>query len=231
MRPVAAPKIAAPKIASPNIALRRLFVFGATALLSALAAYEMYQVLAVGGLTTLEAAVLALFVILFAWIAFSFASTLGGVLALMTRKTTSLDIDPDAPLPAVTTRTALLLPTYNEPPDRVMSRVQAVYESMTQTGCGSWFDVFILSDTTDPDIFIAEEAAFLALRTRLEAEQHLLPPPAEERRQEGRQHRRVGAPLRRRLHADDRARRRLADDRRHAGAPGRRDGAKSRRSD
>ena len=162
-------KAPAPKIAAPNIALRRLFVFGTAALLSAFAAYEMYQVLAVGGLTTLETTILVLFVILFAWIAFSFASTLGGVLALITRQTASLDIDPDAPLPAVTTRTALLLPTYNEPPDRVMSRVQAVTESVAQTGCGAWFDVFILSDTTDPDVFIAEEAAYLALRTRLGA--------------------------------------------------------------
>ena len=162
-------RLPAPKIPSPNIMLRRLFVFTTTALLSMLAAYEMYQVLAVGGLTTLEAAILVLFVILFAWIAFSFASTLGGLLALLRRQTRSLDIDPDAPLPTVTTRTALLLPTYNEPPDRVMSRVQAVAESVAQTSSGLRFDVFILSDTTDPDVFIAEEAAYLALRTRLGA--------------------------------------------------------------
>ncbi|HKS61686.1 MAG TPA: glucans biosynthesis glucosyltransferase MdoH, partial [Xanthobacteraceae bacterium] len=162
-------RLPAPKIPLPNIMLRRAFVFATTALLSALAAYEMYQVLAVGGLTTLEAAILVLFVILFAWIAFSFASTLGGLLALLTRQTRSLDIDPDAPLPTVTTRTALLLPTYNEPPDRVMSRVQAVAESVAQTSSGPRFDVFVLSDTTDPDVFIAEEAAYLSLRTRLGA--------------------------------------------------------------
>jgi membrane glycosyltransferase len=158
----------APRIASPNIVLRRLFVFGTAALLSAIAAYEMYQVLAVGGLTTLEGVILVLFVILFAWIALSFASTLGGVLALM-RQAQSLDIDPDAPLPSISTATALLLPIYNERPDRVMSRVQAVYESAAQAGAGCLFDVFILSDTTDPDIFVAEEAAYLALRTRLQA--------------------------------------------------------------
>ena len=68
-------------IASGTIAARRAFVFGVTLLLSAIAAYEMYQVLAVGGLTTLETVILVLFVILFAWIAFSFASLLGGVIA------------------------------------------------------------------------------------------------------------------------------------------------------
>ena len=67
-------------IAPGAIAAAALFVFGVALLLSAIAAYEMYQVLAVGGLTTLEAVILVLFVILFAWIALSFASTLGGVL-------------------------------------------------------------------------------------------------------------------------------------------------------
>jgi membrane glycosyltransferase len=153
--------------AAPRVIARRAFVFGTAAAMSALAAYEMYQVLAVGGLTALEAVILALFVVLFAWIALSFASTLGGVIALATRRVTPLDIDPASPLPSLATRTALLLPTYNEPPDRVMSRVQAVYESVAQAGGVAFFDVFILCDTTDPDIFIAEERAFLALRERL----------------------------------------------------------------
>src|SRR2546423_866749 len=110
------------RFAPPAIAARRAFVFGTALLLSIVAAYEMYLVLAVGGLTTLEAVILVLFIILFAWIALSFASMLGGLLALVTRRTQSLDIDSDGPLPALDTRSALLLPTYNEEPDRVFSR-------------------------------------------------------------------------------------------------------------
>jgi membrane glycosyltransferase len=157
----------APTAGAPNVAWRRTFVFAATLLLSVLAAHEMYQVLAVGGLTTLEAVILVLFVILFAWIALSFASTLGGVIALATRRTQRSGIVPEGPLPAIATQTALLLPIYNEPPDRIMSRAQAVYESIGETGAAAHFDLFILSDTTDPDTFIAEEAAFLTLRERL----------------------------------------------------------------
>jgi membrane glycosyltransferase len=154
--------------AAPSVAGRRVFVFGAALAMSVVAAYEMYLVLAVGGLTTLEAVILVLFVILFAWIALSFASTLGGVIALVTRQLNSLDIDAAAPRPSISTRSALLLPTYNEAPDRVMSRVQAVCESVAEVGAADLFDVFILSDTTDPDIFVAEEAAYLALRARLD---------------------------------------------------------------
>src|SRR3954470_19768461 len=159
----------AKRLAPPNIIARRLFVFGSALAMTAVAAWQMYLVLAVGGLTTLEAVILTLFVILFAWVALSFASTLGGVIALITRQTHPLGIELGAPIPAIATRTALLLPTYNEQPDRVMSRVQAVAESVAETGAASLFDVFILSDTTDPDVFLAEEAAYLALRERLGA--------------------------------------------------------------
>lgn len=157
---------ARPVGAMPHVLARRCFVFGLALTMSVTAAYQMYLVLAVGGLTTLEGVILALFIILFAWIALSFASTLGGLVALVSRRLKTLAIDPAAPLPAIMTRTALLLPTYNEPPDRVMSRVQAVYESVAATGAAPCFDVFVLSDTTDPQIFVSEEAAYLALRER-----------------------------------------------------------------
>jgi membrane glycosyltransferase len=152
-------------IASGSIAARRAFVFGIALALSVIAAYEMYLVLAVGGLTALEAVILGLFVILFAWIALSFASMLGGLIALATGRITPLDIGAGA-LPAIEARTALLFPTYNEEPHRVLARVQAICESVAATGQAEQFDAFILSDTTDPDIFIAEEAAFLGLRAR-----------------------------------------------------------------
>jgi membrane glycosyltransferase len=155
----------------PNsIVARRVFVFGTAFALSAVAAWQMYLVLAVGGLTALEGVILTLFVILFAWIALSFASLAGGIVALLTGRTQSVDIDAAGPLPPIAVRTALLFPTYNEDPDRVLARVQAIHESVEATGQSAAFDVFILSDTTDPDIFIAEEAAFLALRARLSNE-------------------------------------------------------------
>jgi membrane glycosyltransferase len=149
-----------------SIAARRAFVFGVALALSIVAACEMYLVLAVGGLTTLEAVILILFVILFAWIALSFASMLGGLIAQATGRITLLDIDTDS-LPAIETRNALLFPTYNEEPHRLFARVQAIHESLAATRTADCFDVFILSDTTDPDTFLAEEAAFLALRARL----------------------------------------------------------------
>src|SRR5262249_33104431 len=113
-----------------GLVLRRVFIFGATIAMTGLAAYEMYQVLEVGGLTVLEAIVLGLFVILFAWICFSFVSFIAGFVLELAGPERELGIDSTLPLPAVETRNALLLPTYNEDPERVMARLEAIYESV-----------------------------------------------------------------------------------------------------
>jgi len=40
-------------------------------------------------------------------------------------------------------------------------------EEVGASGLGHAFEWFFLSDTTDPEIFVAEEQAFLAMRERL----------------------------------------------------------------
>jgi membrane glycosyltransferase len=152
----------APRFAS--MWARRGFILTGTAILTAAGCYEMYRVLQVGGVTVLESIILALFVLLFAWIAFSFMSALAGFFVLLIRKKDELGIDPRAPLPAIHSRTAMLLPTYNEDPHRVLARLRATYESVEETGQGGRFDWFVLSDTTDPAPWIAEEKCFLNLR-------------------------------------------------------------------
>ncbi|MCB4768582.1 glucans biosynthesis glucosyltransferase MdoH [Ancylobacter sp. Lp-2] len=162
-----------PRRRASALFIRRLFVIGGAMVLTAFAAREMYRVLEVGGLTLLEGVVLALFVVLFAWIGFSFTNALSGALTMLARPDDGLGIDTSAPLPGLTARTALLMPTYNEEPARIFAGLQATYESLKATGALDAFDVFILSDTTDADIWVAEEAAFLALRERIGDERRL----------------------------------------------------------
>jgi membrane glycosyltransferase len=147
-------------------ALRRLLVFGVAIAMTMRAAYEMYLVLEVGGLTIPEGLVLGLFVLLFAWIALSFVSTLAGFVATILGLGRTLEIDPSGPLPALSSRTALLVPTYNENPQHLMARLQAIHESVQATGHGGHFDFYVISDTTDPEIWVEEEAEFLRLRER-----------------------------------------------------------------
>ncbi|MBR1237703.1 glucans biosynthesis glucosyltransferase MdoH [Bradyrhizobium sp. AUGA SZCCT0182] len=143
---------------------RRACILAGTVLLTLAGCYEMYQVLQVGGVTILEWMILVLFVLLFAWIAFSFTSAIAGFFVLLFRRKDELGIDASAALPAIQSRTAMLLPTYNEDPYRVLARLRAICESVEETGCASKFDWFVLSDTTDPAIWIAEEKCFLQLR-------------------------------------------------------------------
>ncbi len=146
--------------------LRRAFILAATALLTAAAAREMFLVMNVAGLTILEGVVLALYVALFAWIAFSAASAIAGFGSMISGGGWSLGIDPASPLPELAAKTALLLPAYNEDPSRTAAGLQAIYEDLERAGALAHFDIFILSDTTNPDVWVAEEAAFLALRDR-----------------------------------------------------------------
>nr|WP_207553671.1 glucans biosynthesis glucosyltransferase MdoH [Pseudoroseomonas deserti] len=147
--------------------LRRLLVIGGAILLTAFATREMWLVLNSGKPTPLQAFVLLLFVVLFAWIALSFTSATAGFFRLIAGPDRRLGIAPDGPPPMPGVRTALLMPTYNEDPARIMAGLQAIHESLAAAGATDRFDIFILSDSTQADAWIAEEAAYLALRARL----------------------------------------------------------------
>jgi membrane glycosyltransferase len=153
--------------ANMPVAFRRAFIFAGTGAMTVAGCYEMYEVLSVGGVTALEWMVLVLFVLLFAWIAFSFMSSLAGFFILLFRRKDPLGIDPEAPLPSLSSKNAMLLPTYNEDPDRIMARLRAMYESIEESGQGSKFDWFVLSDSTNPSVWITEEKCFLGLRREL----------------------------------------------------------------
>jgi membrane glycosyltransferase len=153
--------------------LRRLLVIGGAVALTIAGAHEMYLVFAVNGVSALAIFMMALFLALFAWIALSFTSGLAGFCSMLAGGGCRLGTGPDAPLPQLASRTALLMPTYNEQPGRIMAGLQAMWESLSEAGAAEAFDLFILSDTTDPQTWIAEEAGFLALREATGADTHI----------------------------------------------------------
>ena len=142
--------------------LARMFVFGGAAALTAYGAWQMYEVISVsGGATWLQYVLLVLFVLNFSWIALAFTAALLGFATL-------LRSGPEAPAPsALTARTAVVMPVYNEGSARVFAGLQAMHESVAATGLGAHFDWFVLSDSTQADAWIAEERAFRALRAEL----------------------------------------------------------------
>jgi len=131
---------------------------------SIIAANQMRTVLPGQGQRWLEIAILSLFVLLFAWVSAGFWTALMGFFQLLRgRDRYAIDSEVgDEPIPQ-DARTALLVPICNEDVPRVFAGVRATIESLRQSGNGDHFDVFILSDTFDPDIAIQETHAWLAL--------------------------------------------------------------------
>ncbi|WP_442754422.1 glucans biosynthesis glucosyltransferase MdoH [Methylocystis sp. JAN1] len=141
--------------------LARLVTFGGGLALTVYGGWQMYKVIDVGGVTALKWALLALFVLNFSWIALSFAASLVGFAALLSKR-------PPPRLPeTLREKTAVVMPIYNETPSRVFAALQTIFEDVQATGLGEHFDWFFLSDTTNPDVWIAEESAFIAIRRRL----------------------------------------------------------------
>jgi membrane glycosyltransferase len=146
---------------------RRLYLIGGTAAMTLAATWVMLEVLWPGGINLLEGCLLLLFVPLFAWIAMSFASAVAGFFCVIFGAGRKLGIDPRAPLPELKTRTALLMPTYNEDPRRLLAGLQAIYESVAETGQLACFDFFVLSDTTRDEIGRLEEQVYAELCERV----------------------------------------------------------------
>ncbi|WP_408902215.1 glucans biosynthesis glucosyltransferase MdoH [Novacetimonas hansenii] len=147
-----------------GIVARRTVVLGGALGLTGWAAYEMNLVFNAISVSIAGVIMLALFVVLFLWIALAFTSALAGFCSLVSRRGgLGLGIHPDGPLPTLVARTALLMPTYNEDPGRVMAGLRAICDSLAATGQAGAFDLFVLSDTTDPDVWVAEEEAYMAL--------------------------------------------------------------------
>ena len=140
----------------------RVLAFGGGLALTAYGANEMYGVINVGSITALKWALLVLFTINFSWIALSFMSSISGFIWLFAHNRRKTGVAAE-----LTTKNAVVMPIYNEAPERVFSALQAMIEDTQRTDRGKHFDWFFLSDTTDPEVWVAEQRAFEAMRARV----------------------------------------------------------------
>lgn len=152
----------------PGLRTRRVIFFGLILGTAIAGVTAMALVLSAQGFGWPQAVVLVLFAGLFTWITNAFWNAVVGcgLLALrldpltLRRPATAADT-------SLHSRTALVMPIHNEEPERVMHGLEAVCRSLLATGKADAFEVFLLSDTTDPGIALSEERAFAALRWRL----------------------------------------------------------------
>lgn len=142
----------------------RLLLTLLTFVTAAAGAWCFWHVLPQHNPSWLSAAMLAVFVVLFVLVSFSFwMATAGFVCALLALRKGAAAAARHKPESTTLGHTAILMPIYNESPHRVFAGVRAIYESLQATGQGKDFDFFILSDTTNPDLWLAEELAWARL--------------------------------------------------------------------
>lgn len=129
--------------------------------LTGLMAFEMFEAFeASGGVSPLEWAALIVFALNFAWIAAAGGTAFAGFAVLMTQRRAKSQ----APATSSTSRTAIVVPVYNEDAAHVMGGASAVWDDLKASGLAQGFEMFFLSDTTDPDRALAEEAVFRELK-------------------------------------------------------------------
>jgi membrane glycosyltransferase len=149
---------------------RRALFFGLTLATALFATGLMFDILKANGLTLFERAGLALFFVLFTWITGAFWTAAAGfVIRLIGRDPAVLHPDEVAGRP-LTSRTAVIMPIYNEDTKRVAAGLDVIWSSLMALPQQTAFDLFILSDTRKPEIGAAEERAWRDLVERHDAQ-------------------------------------------------------------
>lgn len=116
----------------------------------------------------LRLAEIGLFSLLFAWISVGSVTAVMGFWALWRGDPQALDLSSVSEgVIDVAARTAVVMPICNENVATVFGGLRATAESLAAIDAAGLFDVFVLSDSSDPAIRAAEQHAWAALREQL----------------------------------------------------------------
>ncbi len=133
-----------------SIAYAALIAFAATRLSA--------QVFFADGQDFLDYVRIVLLGISAAWIAWGGALAIGGLFASANPDDAGHNQSPDEPVGEFThSKTAILVPIYNEEPSKTFSHVAAMTHSLRLIGASDKFDFAILSDTNRDDVAALEE--------------------------------------------------------------------------
>lgn len=118
---------------------------------------EMLAIVSISDMTILQGVMLFFFALTLAWIGFAAGSAIVGLIPSPT---------PPGASPA-NSRTALLMPVYNEDPTRTTAALQAMAEDLARIDAAQYFEIVIISDSTQVDPWIGESLAVDRLRREL----------------------------------------------------------------
>ncbi len=119
---------------------------------------EMLAIVSVSDMTVLQGVMLFFFAITLAWIGFAASSGVAGLLIPAPKHPSASPAN---------SRTALLMPIYNEDPTRTTAALQAMAEDLARIDAAQYFEIVILSDTTQVDPWVGESLAVDRLRREL----------------------------------------------------------------
>jgi membrane glycosyltransferase len=150
--------------------LRRCLFFLFTFASSGFATSLMLNILKANGLTVLKMVALVLFAVLFTWIAGAFWTAVAGFAVKIIGHDRAVINPHEVEGRALTSRTAIVMPIYNEDVERVAAGISAIWTSLMAEPDAGAFDFFILSDTRSAELGAAEERAWRTLVARQQAD-------------------------------------------------------------
>lgn len=142
-----------------RVALARGVAIAGTVGIIAYGVREMFAIVRIANPTVLQDVMVGFFALTLAWIAQAAASAVAG---LIPRRRLRL-----APADEPLARTALVMPIYNEDPQRTAAALQAMAEALHVRGANKAFEIVMLSDSTRADAWVRESQSVRRLREAL----------------------------------------------------------------
>lgn len=152
----------------PNMAGRRLLYAALFAATTGAMLALVVVALSPAGFGLVDFAIVALFALTLPWLVNGFWNAVIGLIIMRVEAHQNAALIPtggrtDGP---VTAATAILMCIRNEPPQRTIGNLEAMMSELAGTGHADKFHVYVLSDTDDAAIAVAEQALFAALAAR-----------------------------------------------------------------
>jgi membrane glycosyltransferase len=141
-----------------RVVAARVIAIGGMLAITGYGVYEMLAIVSTSEMTALQGVMLFFFAITLGWIAFAASSAIAGLLT-PARKFPCGEL--------AGSRTALVMPVYNEDPTRTTAALQAMAEDLAREGGAQHFEIVIISDSTHVDAWIGESLAVDRLRREL----------------------------------------------------------------
>ncbi len=147
-------------ISPAQITFRRVLIFGLMILTTLFLTFKWVVSMPTDANTFARIVMTVLFVLTTGWISLFFWASIFGFFELLAGKSMPGIIWAEKETP-LKSKTAILMPIYNEECDTVYARLLSIASSLCKTGQAQAYDMFILSDTTNPKIWVEEENGWI----------------------------------------------------------------------